>query len=118
MSSTASQDLSAAVEEYYESNDEEMGSLTGTIEENKKTLNQLHRLKSSRKQHKKNSSSVKSKKRKNADEEDGSVAGSSPSAKSEDDGEGSLGESLRCSSKSKLFLIDVCKICYRKHMHI
>ena len=97
---------------------EKWAHLLEPLKKTRRPLNQLRRLKSSRKQHKKNSSSVKSKKRKNADEEDGSVAVSSPSAKSEDDGEGSLGESLRCSSKSKLFLIDVCNICYRKHMHI
>ena len=42
-----------------------------------------------------------------------------PSAtKSDDDGEGALGESFRCdSTKSKLILTDICKVCYRRHMY-
>ena len=68
----SSQDLGATVEEqqnvsdeYYESNDEDMGSLAGTLEENKKTLETTAtatqvKLKAS----KKSNSGVKSKKRK------------------------------------------------------
>ena len=123
----SSQDLGAAVEEqqnvsneYYESNDEDMGSLAGTLEENKKTLETtVTATQVKPKASKKSSGGVKSKKRKNADEEDGFVSGSSPSAtKSDDDGDGSLGESFRCDSiKSKLIFTDVCNICYRRHMY-
>ena len=88
-----------------------MGPLAGTLEENKKTIETTAtqvKLKAPKKQR-----GVKSKKRKSANEEDGSVSGSSPSAtKSDDDGDGSLGESFRCDSiKSKLILTDVCNVC-------
>ena len=107
-------------DEYYESNDEDMGSLAGTLEKNKKTLETIATATQVKpKAPKKINGGVKSKKRKTVDEEDGSVTGSSPSAmKSDDDGEGSLGESFRCdSTKSKLILTDVCKVCYRQHMY-
>ena len=124
-SSVSSQDFGAAVEEqqnvsdeYYESNDEDMGPLAGTLEENKKTI-ETTATQVKPKALKKSSGAVKSKKRKSANEEDGSVSGSSPSAtKSDDDGDGSLGESFRCDSiKSKLILTDVCNVCYRRHMY-
>ena len=67
----SSQDLGAAVEaqnisdEYYESNDEDMGSLAGTLEENKKTLETTATATQVKpKASKKSNGSVKFKKRK------------------------------------------------------
>ena len=94
----------------YESNDDETPpSLADTVHKNRKIVIESAKPKTM----KKNGGDVKSKKRKTAAGEDEQM--SSPSAKPDDAGDGSLGESLRQISKSKLIFIDVCKVCSRKH---